>query len=64
MLLNISEQRFPDVWLSLFPTKKRGVQNPPLKAPESLGVPTVPPFPRFFFTDTFGQWCKSGEVKP
>jgi hypothetical protein len=55
MFLNISEQRFPDVWLSRFPTKKRGVQNPALKAPESLGVPTVPPFPRFFSQTHLGN---------
>lgn len=63
MFLNIRVRPIPAVWLSPFPTKNRGVQNPPMKAPESLGVPTVPPFPRFFFTDTFGQWGKSGEVK-
>ena len=64
MFLNICEQRFPDVWLSLFPTKKRGVQNPSLKAPESLGVPTVPPFPRFFSRDTYEQWANQAEVRP
>lgn len=62
MLLNISECRSPAAWLSLFPTKKRGVQNPPLKGPESLGVPTVPPFPRFFSTDAYGQWSQSREA--
>ena len=64
MFLNISERRFPDVWLSLFPTKKRGVQNPPLKALETLAVPTVPPFPRFFSRDTYGQWSNQAEVTP
>lgn len=64
MFLNISVCCIQGFWLSLFPTKKRGVQNPPLKGPESLVVPTAPPFPRFFFTDTFGQWCKSAGVKP
>ena len=55
MFLNIDPTVFLSIWLLLFPTKKRGVQNPPLKAPETLAVPTVPPFPRFFSTDTFGQ---------
>ncbi len=62
MFLNMSVLASPEVQLSLFPTKKRGVQNPPLKAPETLAVPTVPPFPRFFSTDTFGQWSNQGEV--
>ncbi len=62
MFLNIAPQDFLSIWLSLFPTKKRGVQNPPLKAPETLAVPTVPPFPRFFSTDTYGQWSNRGEV--
>lgn len=62
MFLNIAVLASPDVRLSLFPTKKRGVQNPPLKAPETLAVPTVPPFPRFFSTDTYGQWSNRGEV--
>jgi len=62
MFLSIEPQVFLSIWLSLFPTKKRGEQNPPLKAPETLAVPTVPPFPRFFSTDTFGQWSNQGEV--
>lgn len=62
MFLNISASTFLNIWLSLFPTKKRGEQNPLLKAPETLGVPTVPPFPRFFSTDTFGQWSNRDEV--
>ena len=62
MFLNISVLASPNVQLSLFPTKKRGVQNPPLKAPETLAVPTVPPFPRFFFTDTFGMYGNASEV--
>ena len=35
------------IWLLLFPQKNTGVQVPPLKPPETLAVPTVPPFPRF-----------------
>ena len=62
MFLNISAYQFLNIWLSLFPTKKRGEQNPPLKAPETLAVPTVPPFPRFFSRDTYGQWSNQGEV--
>jgi hypothetical protein len=62
MFLNIGASPFPSIWLSPFPTKKRGEQNPPLEAPETLAVPIVPPFPRIFSTDTFGQWSKSGEV--
>ncbi len=62
MFLNISVFPFLNIWLSLFPTKKRGEQNPPLEAPETLAVPTVPPFPRFFFRDTYGQWSNQAEV--
>jgi hypothetical protein len=62
MFLNIEPQAFLSIWLSLFPTKNLGERNPPLKAPETLDVPTVPPFPRFFSTDTFGQWSNLGEV--
>lgn len=64
MFLNISASPFLNMWLSLFPTKKRGVQKPLLKAPETLVVPTVPPFPRFFSRDTYGQWCDQAEVTP
>lgn len=64
MFLNISVSAFPSIWLSLFPTKKRGEQNPPLKALETLAVPTVPPFPRFFSRDTYGQWRNQAEVTP
>ncbi len=39
--------------LLLFPAKITGVQVPPLKPSETLAVPTVPPFPRFFFTVTY-----------
>lgn len=62
MLLNIRLRAIPDIWLSLFPTIFDGVRVPPLEAPETLGVPPVPPFPRFFFTDTFGSKCNQGEV--
>jgi hypothetical protein len=63
MFLNISVSPFLSIWLSLFPTKKRGERNPPLEAPETLAVPTVPPFPRFFSTDTFEQWSNQAEVR-
>jgi hypothetical protein len=62
MFLNIRLRAIPDIWLSLFPTIFDGVQVPPLEAPETLGVPPVPPFPRFFFTDTFGSKCNASEV--
>lgn len=62
MFLNIRPCAFPDIWLSLFPTFLGGEQVPPLEAPETLAVPTVPPFPRFFFTDTYGSQCNPGEV--
>lgn len=62
MFLNICMLASPNVRLSLFPTKKRGEQNPPLEAPETLAVPTVPPFPRFFSRDTYGQWSNQAEV--
>ncbi|SDP00506.1 hypothetical protein SAMN05216599_116135 [Pseudomonas cichorii] len=64
MFLNIKPHVFPDIWLSLFPTFSDGEHVPRLKAPETLAVPTVPPFPRFFFTGTFGHSCKSVEVAP
>ena len=62
MFLNISVFDFTIIWLSMFPKKIRGEQNPPLKAPETLAVPTVPPFPRFFSRDTYGQWSNQAEV--
>lgn len=64
MFLNISVSAFSRIWLSPFPTKKRGEQKPPLKALETLAVPTVPPFPRFFSRDTYGQWSNQAEVTP
>lgn len=48
MFLNISVSVFSRIWLSPFPTKNRGEQKPPLRAPETLAVSIVPPFPRFF----------------
>lgn len=62
MFLNIEPPVFLSIWLLLFPTFFCGEQNPPLKAPETLGVPTVPPFPRFFSRDTYGQWSNQAEV--
>ena len=62
MLLNIKVFAIPNIWLSLFPTKKHGEQKTPLKAPETLGVPPVPPFPRFFFTVTYGTYGNPGEL--
>jgi hypothetical protein len=59
MFLNISVSAFLSIWLSLFPRKNGGEQNPPLNPPETLGVPTVPPFPRFFFTVT--HWVLSND---
>lgn len=53
MFLNIRAPAIPRIWLSLFPRFLGGEHVPHLKAPETLGVPTVPPFPRFFFTDTY-----------
>lgn len=64
MFLNIRACAFPDIWLSLFPRFSGGEHVPPLEAPERLGVPRVPPFPRFFFTDTFGRYENPGEVTP
>lgn len=64
MLLNISAISDPSVWLSLFPRFSGGEHVPPLEAPETLGVPRVPPFPRFFFTDTFGRYGNQDEVTP
>lgn len=62
MFLNIRGLAALNIWLSPFPTKKRGEQKTPLKAPETLDVPPVPPFPRFFSTVTFGQRSNSVEV--
>lgn len=62
MFLNIRSSAHLGIWLSLFPTNLSGEQGTPLEAPETLAVPTVPPFPRFFSTDTFGQWSNQGEV--
>lgn len=64
MFLNISAFGSPYVWLSLFPRFSGGEHVPPLEAPETLGVPRVPPFPRFFFTDTFGRYGIPCEVTP
>lgn len=62
MFFNISNSLLPNIWLLLFPTFSRGEHVPPLEAPETLAVPTVPPFPRFFFTDTFGMYGDPREV--
>lgn len=62
MFLNIEPRVFLSIWLSLFPRKNDGEQVPPLEPPETLGVPPVPPFPRFIFTDTFGMYGNPGEV--
>lgn len=64
MFLNISADAVPEVWLSLFPSFSGGEHVPPLEAPETLGVPRVPPFPPIFFTDTFGRYGNQGEVTP
>lgn len=64
MFLNINAFVVPSVWLSLFPRFSGGERVPPLEALETLGVPRVPPFPRFFFTDTFGHYENPVEVKP
>lgn len=58
MFLNIRACTFPSIWLSLFPRKSDGEQKPPLNPPETLAVPTAPPFPRIFFTDTFRHWVE------
>ena len=62
MFLNIRACAFLNIWLSLFPIKNSGVQNPPLNPPETLVVPTAPPFPRFFFTDTYGVYGNPDQV--
>lgn len=64
MFLNISAPEFSAIRLSLFPRFSGGEHVPPLEAPETLGVPRVPPFPRFFFTDTFGRYGNPCEVTP
>jgi len=57
MFLNIRACAFLNIWLSLFPIKNSGVQNPPLNPPETLVVPTVPPFPPIFFhRHIWGVW--------
>lgn len=62
MFLNIRLRFLLGIWLSLFPRNFRGEQKPPSKPPETLAVPTVPPFPRFIFTDTFGMYGNPGEL--
>lgn len=62
MFLNIRAPAIPRIWLSLFPRFLGGEHAPHLKAPETLGVPTVPPFPRFFFTDTYERHLQTGEI--
>jgi hypothetical protein len=62
MFLNIRIRFLLGIWLSLFPRKKRGEQKPPSKPPKTLAVPTVPPFPRFFFTDTYERYGNSSGV--
>lgn len=59
LFLNISERLYQNVWLSLFPNIFDGERVPPLEGPETLAVPTVPPFPRFFLTRTFCHWRKT-----
>ncbi|KWS53903.1 hypothetical protein AL057_17245 [Pseudomonas amygdali pv. myricae] len=63
MFLNIRALAIPRIWLSLFPRFLGGVHVPPLKAQETLAVPTVPPFPRFFFTGTYGSHSQTGEIR-
>lgn len=63
MFLNIRAPAISRIWLSLFPRFLGGEHVPHLKAPETLGVPTVPPFPRFFFTDTYESHRQAGEVR-
>lgn len=60
--LNIRLDTSSNHWLLLFPRKTDGEHVPTLQGPETLSVPTVPPFPRFLFTGTFGHSCKSVEV--
>ncbi|NAT59709.1 hypothetical protein CU666_16850 [Pseudomonas syringae pv. actinidifoliorum] len=62
MFLNIRASAIPRIWLSLFPVFGWGTCTP-LKAPETLAVPTVPPFPRFFFTGTYGSHSQTGEIR-
>ena len=62
MFLNIRAPAIPRIWLSLFPRFLGGEHVPHLKAPETLAVPTVPPFPRFFFTDTYERHLQTGEI--
>lgn len=60
LFLNISGLAIQNVWLSPFPNISGGERVPPLEAPETLAVPTVPPFPRFFLTGTSYHWRKTG----
>jgi hypothetical protein len=64
MFFNIRVSQIPFIWLSLFPPFSSGERVPPLKAPETLGVPRVPPFPRFFFTGTFERYGNPEWVTP
>lgn len=63
MFLNIRELAIPRIWLLLFPRFLGGENVPPLKAPETLAVPTVPPFPRFFFTGTYESRSQTVEIQ-
>lgn len=64
MFLNIKTCEFSNIWLSLFPTIFSGERVPPLEATETLAVPTVPPFPQFFFTDAFRRDSNQAKVVP
>jgi len=52
----------PPIWLLLVPKKNTGVQVPPLKSPETLAVPTVPPFFEISHTLDDGQSRQIGVV--
>jgi hypothetical protein len=62
MFLNIRACSVPGLWLSMFPRKNGGEQIPLLETLETFVAPTVPPFPRFIFTGTFGMYGNPGEV--
>jgi hypothetical protein len=72
-LLSVGEQgntnMFLNISVSVFlfgyhcSPQKRGEQIPS-ESPGNIGCSHCSPVPPFFFTDTFGQWSKSGEVKP
>lgn len=62
MFLNIWRLSFLSIWLSLFPTNFSGERVLPLEATETLVVPTVPPFPRIFFRETYGSEGKPIEA--